>query len=180
VVGDLNIYFLELFQSGQAVGAQGIIALKLSSYNSGTGRAKGEISDSAGLYHNIGRGLEGKKIFPDDEDGEELSASGLFGRKSQIYQGLNQGLAMIALDFDNVVFDGAARAAHLFELLGQFFQCCFVKLHPGNEADGASFAPSGLPADPHHAITPGGDFPPGAAALEQRLTAAGAGSPRFG
>jgi hypothetical protein len=87
---------------------------------------------------------------------------------------------MIALDFNNPVFDRTAGSAFLFQLLSKDFEFFLSKGYSGYHADPAPLAAFGLAAYPHHTVTHLPTFLPTAAALFDRVSATRAGSPGIG
>jgi len=74
-----------------------------------------------------------------------------------------EGLAVVALDFDDAVLDRAARAAFLLETLGQGIERRLVQSQTRDERHALAFAALGLARNAHDAVS-GGRGPFSAAA----------------
>src|SRR4051812_39770642 len=81
-----------------------------------------------------------------------LTARGLDG-VTQGPEPLGDPLAVVALDLDHAVLDGAAGAAEALELLGQGALGRVAAGYAGDGGDGLAAASAGLPADAQHAVT---------------------------
>jgi len=67
-------------------------------------------------------------------------------------QFLDQLIAMVALDFNNAVFDRSAGAAFLFQASRKFFESGFVQPNSRNDRHSFSLPAFGFPADTDDAI----------------------------
>jgi hypothetical protein len=69
-----------------------------------------------------------------------------------LLQFFDKAVAMVALDFDNAVFDRSPSAAFLFQGRCKFFEAGFVQSNPRNDRHSFSFPAFGFPADTDDAV----------------------------
>jgi hypothetical protein len=76
----------------------------------------------------------------------------VFDGPAFLLQFFDKTVAMIALDFDNAVFDCSARAAFLFQGRCKFFELGLVQSNPRNDRHAFAFPAFGFPADADDAV----------------------------
>jgi len=81
----------------------------------------------------------------------ELSA-GFFDRKPLFFEKIGNAIAVLALNFDNIVFNGSACSAQLFEPLCHVFQLDCIKRNTGNNGNAFAFSAFNLAPDTHNTI----------------------------
>src|ERR1700735_2854199 len=79
-----------------------------------------------------------KKLADTSHSSGRISAAGAFRFISQLDEFLDQSVAMIALDFDHAVLDGAPGSAQFLQFRGE----CFQRLTRQRQAGGDRIAPA--------------------------------------
>ncbi len=103
-------------------------------------------------------------------------SAGLFGGVAFGLEDWDEGVAVVALDFDGVVFDSSAGAAACFEFAGEAFEFGGGQGQAGDDGNALTLAALGLAGNADDAVGFGNLIFGAAGALVDRLIAVGAHS----
>ena len=115
-----------------------------------------------------------------------VSAAASLDFVAKLLQFVDQAISVIALNFDDPIFYGTARAALFFQFSGEFFEAFFAARQATDKGNTTAFAALRFTADPDNAVGRSARRGPrclrrllAAATLFDRLLAVGAHSTPF-